>query len=209
MPKCNAVPPSTQPGQGTTSDMNDAHGAIPYSQHTVLRNGTPVHVRGVRPGDKERVVAAFGKLDKESVYTRFFTYKKALSSADLERLRINDGQRGAALVVTVDEGGDEVVIAGGSYAAHPGRDGVPTAEVAFTVEEDYHRQGIAGLLLAALADIARAHGFARLDAEVLMGNAAMLAVFERSGLPLRKSREGGVVHVEMDLQPPPAGAPAP
>jgi len=36
-------------------------------------------------------------------------------------------------------------------------------------------------------------------AEVLPGNKAMLAVFARAGLPMRQRREGGVVHVTLDL----------
>jgi hypothetical protein len=35
---------------------------------------------------------------------------------------------------------------------------------------------------------------------MLAGNAPMLAVFERSGLPLTKARDGGVTHVVMDLR---------
>ena len=48
--------------------------------------------------------------------------------------------------------------------------------------------------------IARQHGIGRFEAEVLAGNASMLKVFERSGLPLTKARDGGVIHVVMDLR---------
>jgi len=72
--------------------------------------------------------------------------------------------------------------------------------VAFTIEEDFQGQGLAGKLMAMLAAIARQHGIGRLEAEVLSGNAPMLKVFERSGLPLTKTREGGVTHVVMDLR---------
>jgi hypothetical protein len=37
------------------------------------------------------------------------------------------------------------------------------------------------------------------DADVLAENVAMLGVFARSGIPMRKSRDGGVVHVELSL----------
>jgi hypothetical protein len=36
---------------------------------------------------------------------------------------------------------------------------------------------------------------------VLSGNAPMLAVFQRSGLPLRQRRESGVIHLDLDLTP--------
>jgi RimJ/RimL family protein N-acetyltransferase len=53
--------------------------------------------------------------------------------------------------------------------------------------------------MAMLTQIARRHGITRFEADVLAGNAPMLKVFERSGLPARRRSEGGVVHLVMDL----------
>jgi GNAT superfamily N-acetyltransferase len=170
-----------------------------FSRQAVLRNGTPVQIRATRADDREKVVTAFGKLDEQSVYTRYFAFKKELSDADLARLNANDGTRGVALLVTLGTGADEIVIGGGSYSVLAAPGGRLAAEVAFTVEEDFQGQGIAGMLLDALAGVAREHGIARLVAEVLSSNAAMLGVFKRSGLPMATTREGGVVHVAMDL----------
>jgi GNAT superfamily N-acetyltransferase len=153
--------------------------AVVYDRQALLRDGTPVRIRAVRADDDRRLVAAFGKLEPESVYTRFFSFKDRLTPADLERLHAVDGRRGAAIVVTL-AADEDTLIAGASYTVHPGPDGLPSAEVAFTTEEDYQGKGIARLLLEALAGIARAHGITRLDAEVLAENRAMLRVFERS-----------------------------
>ena len=51
------------------------------------------------------------------------------------------------------------------------------------VEEDYHGQAIAGLLLRHLASIACEKGASQFEAEVLSENQAMLTVFSRSGFP--------------------------
>jgi GNAT superfamily N-acetyltransferase len=187
--------------------MTVASDPSPFSRQAVLRDGTPVQIRLTRADDRDKVVTAFGKLDQESVYTRYFSFKKELSAADLARLDANDGSRGMALLVTLGTGADEIVIGGGSYSVFAAPDGKPVAEVAFVVEEDYQGQGIAGMLLAALAGIAREHGIARLAAEVLSSNAAMLGVFKRSGLPMATTREGGVVHVVMDLGQEDGGTP--
>jgi GNAT superfamily N-acetyltransferase len=101
--------------------------------------------------------------------------------------------------VTTGAGADETVIGSGRYVVGAGEKGRRSAEVAFMVEEDHHGLGIAGRLLRHLADIARAQGIEALDAEVLAENAAMLAVFARSGLPMTKRRDGGVVHVQLSL----------
>ncbi len=72
-------------------------------------------------------------------------------------------------------------------------------EVAFTVVEDYHCLGIASRILRCLIAIARDKGIAMLEADVLPENKAMLAVFARSGLAMRQSREDGIVRVTLEL----------
>jgi RimJ/RimL family protein N-acetyltransferase len=82
----------------------------------------------------------------------------------------------------------------------------PAPECAFTVEEDYQRQGLASQLLAAIVDLAGRRGIGRLEADALAENQAMLAVFKRSGLPMTLSRSRGVVHLDLQLPPPPPDA---
>jgi RimJ/RimL family protein N-acetyltransferase len=177
--------------------MNDAS---PSSRRTTLRDGTPVVIRVIRPDDRIRIVEAFGKLEPDSIYTRFFSMRKELTAAELERLGATDFVNFVGLAAILGSGEGETVIGGASYVALPPATGVRAAEVAFTIEEDYQGQGLAGKLLALLVDIARRHGIQRLEAEVLAGNAPMMKVFERCGLPVTKTREGGVTHVVMDLR---------
>jgi RimJ/RimL family protein N-acetyltransferase len=170
-----------------------------YRVEDTLKNGTPIVIRATRADDRERVRAAFGKLERETVYTRFFTYKDALTEKELKDATDVDFERVVALVVTARENGEEVAIGGARYVAYDAPDGARAAEVSFTIEEDYHGQGLASRLLAHLAAIARAKGVARFTAEVLPQNRAMLKVFERSGLEMTKQRGDGVVHVELAL----------
>jgi len=71
--------------------------------------------------------------------------------------------------------------------------------VAFTIEEDYHRQGIARILLQHLAPIAREKGLSRFVAEVLPENTGMLTVFSRSGLPMKTEHREDAIHVTLSL----------
>jgi RimJ/RimL family protein N-acetyltransferase len=176
-------------------------GAREFFARDTLRNGTEVVVRAVRPDDRERVAQAFAGLDRESVYTRYFSYKRELSAAELGQLDAMDFVRDVMLVVTAEVAGVEQIIASARCIAHDERDGTRTAEVAFIVEEDYQGNGIAGRLLAHLTPIARDNGIARLEADVLPQNKAMLAVFRKSGLPVSERREGGVVHLTLALRP--------
>ena len=160
-----------------------------------LRNGTPVTFRAATPEDAGRLVKAFEGLERSTVYTRFFGYRGAPTPRELARLGEIDFVNDVMLVATVMREGEEVVVGTARYAAV----GEGAAEVAFTVEEDYQGQGLARRFLGHLAGIARGHGFTRFEAYVLPGNAAMLAVFERSGLAMTRRREDDAVHVSLAL----------
>ena len=164
-----------------------------------LRNGAVVTIRHVRPDDRGRLVQAFRKLDPESVYTRFFRYVTEPTEQQLKRATETDPSQHVALVVTTSTEADEAIIASGRYFVSVGADGKCSAEVAFLVEEDYQGQGLASRLLAALAGIARSQGISDFEADVLAENRSMLAVFARSGLPMRQRRDGGVVHISLSL----------
>ena len=166
-----------------------------------LKNGVAATMRMLRPDDRERIAAAVRKLDPESIYTRLFSYRKELTEAGLNRIMQVEAGREVVLVVTTRTETDEVVIGSGRYiVSHspdtPGR----TAEVAFLVAREYQGLGIAGRLLAQMAEIARKDDIAAFEADVLSENKSMLAVFARSGLPMKKRYEGGSVHVTLALQ---------
>jgi RimJ/RimL family protein N-acetyltransferase len=173
--------------------------AAKYETTAPLRNGMQVKVRSIRPDDKNRLVEAFNNLDPESIYTRFFYHKKMLTDAELKSATELDFENVVALVVTIGEGANETIIGAGRYAVIDETSKLRSAEVAFTVEEDYHRQGMARILLQHLAAIAREKGLFRFVAEVLPENRGMLTVFSRIGLPMETQHGGDVVHVTLSL----------
>ena len=176
--------------------------AAKFDSIETLKNGTAVRIRSIRVNDKDRISEAFRNLESESIFTRFFQYKKALTDEELKDATEVDFVTVVALVATVGEEGNETIIAGGRYAAFDAANELRSAEVSFLVEEDYHGQGIAGRLLRHLAHIAREKGVSQFEAEVLAQNKAMLTVFSRSGLPMKKSSDEGVTHVTLSLAEP-------
>ena len=100
-----------------------------------------------------------------------------------------------ARLAVLCESGREVVAGGGRYiVVRPA-----VAELAFMVIDEFQGQGIAGALLRHLTALARAAGLREFIAEVLPDNAAMLRVFERSGLKMQHTRDSGVVHITLQL----------
>lgn len=169
-----------------------------YSVTEKLRNGLDVCIRAVRPGDRELLVEAFSKLDPESVYLRFFGPKKEISEADFQLIRKTIFDTRVILLCTIQEAGREIAIASGTYV----RLGDDSAEVAFLVEEDYHRLGIARRLLTHLGKIATDAGIRTFVAEVLSHNTAMLGVFSRCGWPMTTHSDDGVIHITLALNSP-------
>lgn len=176
--------------------MTDARN---FAVEDTLRNGTHVTIRAVRPHDRALIAKAFGQLERESVYTRFFSHKSELSASELDQINAMDFVREVMLVVTTRADDTEIVIASARYIAHDVADGTCIAEVAFTVEEDYQGLGIAGRMLKHLIAIARECGIDAFEADVLAENKPMLAVFARSGLPMRKQRQDGAWHLTLSL----------
>ena len=170
-----------------------------YLVSDTLRNGLAVTVRALRPDDRAKIAKAIRGLDRDSIYMRLFSYRNLLTPAALDRVMHFDPDSEVVLIVTCGSGTDEIVIGSGRYVVGVGEKGKRSAEVAFMVEEDYHGLGIASRLLKHLANVARSQGISAFDATVLDENKAMISVFARSGLPMRKRNEGGEVQVTLAL----------
>lgn len=168
-----------------------------YYEKEQLRSGQEVVIRAAHPDDTERIVEAFKELEAHSIYTRFFSPKKEITAAELQRFRDTDFDTCVRLLCTIIRDGREVVIASGLYV----KVAQDSAEVGFIVEEDYQRQGISRRLLTHLGKIARANGIKNFTAEVLPHNSAMLGVFRRCGWPMKARTSEGTVHVTLALEP--------
>jgi acetate---CoA ligase (ADP-forming) len=168
-----------------------------YHADQILRDGTSIHIRAIRPDDKQRLVAHFQLLGKESVYFRFFGAKKRLTDEELKRLTEPDFVDHVGLVATLRDGEEEHIIGVGRYLRY---EAAHRAEVAFAVADAHQGRGIGTLLLEHLAPIARAHGITEFEAEVLGENNRMLQVFGKSGFVVQRSVADGVVHVRFPTE---------
>ena len=174
------------------------HGTEPrhYATDALLRDGSSIHIRAIRPDDKQRLLALFERLSSRSVYFRFFQTKQRLTDEELRYFTELDFTRDVALVATLREGQEEHIIGVGRYfRIH--ENGQPTAhaEVAFTVADAHQGRGVGTLLLEHLAAIARRQGIDTFEAYVLGENNRMLEVFEASGFTVQRALDTGVFHV--------------
>jgi acetyl coenzyme A synthetase (ADP forming)-like protein len=167
-----------------------------WESDVVLTDGGTAHVRPIRPGDADALVALHARLSQETIYLRFFTPHPMLSSREIERFTQVDYDDRMALIVELD---DEMV-AVARYDRNPGGDGTE-AEVAFTVDDAHQGRGLGTILLEHLAVIARAHGITRFVAETLPQNRRMRDLFHAAGFQDEASFTEGVVRVVFPIAP--------
>ena len=164
-----------------------------YAVEDVLRDGGSIHIRAIRPDDRERLLDHFGRLSARSAYFRFFATKRRLTDAELDRFTRLDFDQRVALVATLLEAGKERFIGVGRYAVLSGKP--DAAEVAFAVVDDHQGRGVGTLLLEHLVRIARARGVREFQADVLGENNRMLQLFATSGFVVTRSTDAGIVHL--------------
>ena len=159
----------------------------------VVRDGSTVRFRPIRPSDGPALVAFHDGLSSQSVYRRFFFMHPHLSPGEVERFtRIDYGDR---MAFAVFDGGRMVGV--GRYERLP----VGTeAEVAFVVTDDHQHLGIGTLLLDHLADAARDNGIATFVAQTLSDNREMIGVFLSSGFPVATTTTSGTVTLRLPVE---------
>ena len=170
-----------------------------YSVREKLRNGLEVTIRAIRPDDRNALISALKGLDERTLYYRFFGAKQDFSEQELTEATDVDFVRTVALVTCIVDDTGEKIIGAGRYIAFGNAKPPDLAEVAFTVEEDYHGLGIASRIFKHLAGIAREKGIREFHAEVLPENKGMQAVFSKSGFPVKQEYADGVMHITLSL----------
>jgi GNAT superfamily N-acetyltransferase len=138
----------------------------------------------------------FYNLSQQTIYYRFMSAMKRIPRKQLEDFVFVDHRHEVAIVGTVPEASGEEIIAVGRYYLDPKSN---TAEVAFTVQDDWQRKGIGTFLLQCLARIARRNGIKGFTAEVLAENVGMQKVFNQSNFRIKSSVHEGVYSYEMDF----------
>lgn len=167
-----------------------------FATNDATRDGAPIRIRSIGPGDKDRLAAFHGRLSTESVYFRFFEFKRELTARDLRYLTELDFARRVALVATLDPAPDSPIVGVARFDILPTPPGQPCrAELGIVVEDAHQGRGIGTVLLKHLLAIAHDKGIAEITAEVLPQNTRMLELVASSGVRVRQSLEDGVIHL--------------
>lgn len=170
-----------------------------YEVEAVLRDGTRMRIRAVRPDDKRQLADLFQRLSPTTIYYRFHGAKRRLTSQELVYLTELDFRRQAALAAVLRIDGEDRIVGVARYAAGP-EDVAGRAEMAVTVEDAHQGRGIGRLLLEQLARLAAGAGITKLDAYVLPDNDRTIRLFERSGRIQSRGAARGACHFVLSTE---------
>jgi len=172
------------------------------SFHTInpLPDGSRLHIRAIRPSDRDMLNAEFHKLSSDSVRNRFMSSKRDLTSEELDFLTQVDFTSHVALVAELPTEQGLVPVAVGRYVRDP--DMPDRAEFALTVADAWQNRGIGKVLMRHLIDCARGQGVEYFDAMLFAENRAMLHLLRHCGLALKMVNDGDIDTVSLYLQAP-------
>ena len=162
--------------------------------HKTTRTGLSVFFRPVKISDEPLLQDFMYSLSDDSRYRRFISSRKDMPHERVQRYVVIDYTKEITLLAVSQKDNREVLLGIGQYSLN---EGTHTAEVAFVIKDQYQNQGIGTELLSYLAFLAKRQGLLGFTAEVLLGNTAMLHVFEKMGFDIERRRDEGVVELTM------------
>jgi acetyltransferase len=174
-----------------------------YVRPFVLKDGTPVLLRPIRPEDEPLMVEFHRRLSEESVYLRYLqALKLSVRTAHerLTRICFIDYDREMALVAEWKDpktGRTEIVGAGRLTKLH----GLGEAEFSLLIGDRFQGRGLGTTLLRRLVEIGREEGVGRITAEIHPENLAMQKVCERLGFRLDYAVGERTVKAVLETEP--------
>lgn len=140
----------------------------------ILKDGSSVHVRPIRPEDDLSLIEIFNHSSPQSVYQRFFMALRELSPTMARHLSTVDYGNRLALIAEVDK--EPVGVVRYDCTDVPG-----LAELGLSVVDDWQNRGLGRILLREIIRTAEGNGIHRFWADVLAKNRRMLRLLVTEG----------------------------
>jgi GNAT superfamily N-acetyltransferase len=160
-----------------------------------LRDGTPVLIRPVEPGDRVLLEAGFQQLSERSRYQRFFRVVERLRDEELDFFVNVDHDHHEAVGALTADGREGLGIARYIRLAPDS----PAAEVAIVVVDSAQGKGLGRILIEELATRARGHDITRFVAQTGAENHRFRRLMTSLGPTRVVAVEAGTIELETEL----------
>jgi len=168
-----------------------------YEYREVVKDGLAVFIRPIKPEDAPALLDLFHTLSPTSVYYRFFSPMKSLSTSMLARFTQIDYDREIALVALQEERPEGKMLGVARVIGDP--DG-KKAEFAVMVGDPWQGKGVGAKLLEKCLQIAKRRGIETVWGIVLRENTQMLALGRKLGFEASRTEEPGELELTIDLR---------
>jgi acetyltransferase len=174
---------------------------LQYVSPWIMKDGTQVTIRPIRPEDEPLMVKFHGTLSDRTVYLRYFSsisLARRTAHERLVRICFSDYEREIVLVAdykNLQTGEQHILGVGRLNKLQANKE----AEVAVLVSDQYQHLGLGTELLRRLVQVARDEKLSRLVAEMLRDNLAVQTIFRRLAFRLRLLGDPSSVQAVLDL----------
>jgi acyl carrier protein len=173
-----------EPSGGPSRAAANAPAQLPIRRHEV--NGTSVTVRPMRADDMPLEADFVRHLSADTRYQRFMVTVRELPQAKLKYLTDVDQVRHVALAAIADCKGQQALVGVVRYIVDPAG---TNCEFAIALDDAWQGSGLAGILMHALMEAARARGLATMEGFVLTTNTRMLKLTRQLGFKQQRDPE--------------------
>jgi RimJ/RimL family protein N-acetyltransferase len=153
-----------------------------------------ITIRTLAPSDEHALAFMFSRLSERSRYQRYFTARPTLSARELRDLLGVDHWHHEALIAFSPPPRAPIGV-----ARYVRLDEFDAAEIAVEIIDEWQHHGVGTVLLAALADRARAAGIRRFHMSMLRDNRAARSLAGHFGPAIVFSSSGNVVQASYAL----------
>ena len=161
----------------------------------VLPDGTTIHLRPIRPDDRQKMLGMWARTSAESRRLRFMGPFR-VDESNVGRFTDLDPDLQYAVVATRGRGEHERIVGVARYERDP--DERDHAEFAALVEDAEQGRGIGTVLVRQVAQASAEAGITRLSGDILANNVRMLNLIRDLGLEYHSDRDESVVRSDLE-----------
>jgi acetyltransferase len=173
---------------------------LELESEALLRDGTRVLLRPIRPEDAPLEEAFIAALSPDTMRLRFLSAMRTLTPAMLARFTQIDYDREMAFVALAGDPAQPCEVGVGRYATLP--DG-KTCEYAIVLADAWHARGLGQIMMRRLVEVARSRGLETMVGDVLASNEPMLRLCAKLGFTAAPiPGDHGMRRVSLDLRSP-------